>query len=296
MLATVHREGVQLWGGLSWMRLRKFPHPLVLFIDFSPNERYLVTMSKEPISLSRGTQTPFTEEDEGNHIAVWNMKSGDLLRTFPAPTSADDGETTGKKPHMIWPTLKWSSDDHYVARVTPGQQISVYELPGMGLLDKKSIKIDGVVDFEWCPYSDQDLVDAEKAAKGDGATKGKKTLKENLLAYWTPEVQDQPARVSVMAIPSRTMLRAKNLYNVKEVRVQRDGADRPFCQMFRQSLITWDRSANSIGRIKETSFASKWTGTRRPKSQFSVIWKSSGSGRRTSLWRSSNSKVRVYLA
>ncbi len=88
----------------------------------------------------------------------------------------------------------------------------------MGLLDKKSIKIDGVVDFEWCPHSDQDRDDAEKAEKGNGVSKGKKTIKENMLAYWTPEVQDQPARVSVMAIPSRAMLRAKNLYNVTEVR------------------------------------------------------------------------------
>ncbi|KAI9611025.1 hypothetical protein H4Q26_008872 [Puccinia striiformis f. sp. tritici PST-130] len=52
--------------------------------------------------------------------------------------------------------FKWSGDDHYLARVTPGQAISVYETPGMGLLDKKSIKIEGVVDFEWCPLSENE--------------------------------------------------------------------------------------------------------------------------------------------
>lgn len=199
------------------MRLRKFAHPLVSLIDFSPNEKYLVTMSNEPISLSRGPQMSFTEEDEGNNIAVWDMKSGELLRTFPAPTSVDDGQASGKRAHTTRPAMKWSADDHYVARITPGQQISVYELPGMGLLDKKSVKIDGVVDFEWLPHSDQDRDDAEKAAKGTGASKGKKVIKENMLAYWTLEVQDQPARVCLMAIPSRTMLRTKNLFNVSDV-------------------------------------------------------------------------------
>lgn len=82
--------------------------------------------------------------------------------------------------------------------------ISVYELPGMGLLEKKSIKIDGVLDFEWCP-------DKELASLG----------KENMFAYWTPASEDgnQPARVTLMAIPSRNVLRSKNLFNVIDVSV-----------------------------------------------------------------------------
>ena len=118
---------------------------------------------------------------------------------------------------MTWPTLQWSLDDHYVARVTPGQQISVYDLPGMSLLDKKCVKFDGVMDFEWCPHSDQDRDDADKAAKGTAACKRKKAIKENMLAYWTPKVQDQPACVYVMAILSCTMFQAKNLFNVSDV-------------------------------------------------------------------------------
>ena len=69
----------------------------------------------------------------------------------------------------------------------------------MGLLEKKSIKIDGVLDFEWCP--DREL----------GASK------ENMFAYWTPEAANQPARVTLMAIPSRNVLRSKNLFNVNDV-------------------------------------------------------------------------------
>ena len=54
--------------------------------------------------------------------------------------------------------------------------------------------------------------DAEKAIKA-----GKK-VKENMLAYWTPEVANQPARVTVIDFPSRSILRQKNLFNVSEVR------------------------------------------------------------------------------
>lgn len=223
MLATLHRQGVRLWGGPSWSPVQKFAHPLVKLMDFSPNEQYLVTWSNEPIVIPEGApQGPqyLSREDEGNSIAVWDIKTGNLLRTFPMHSAphGEDGVTGTKKPQMQWPALKWSPDDRYVARVTPGQQISVYELPGMGLLDKKSIKIEGVIDFEWRPLGDRDREEAEKDSKGDAAaTKGKKQ-RENMLAYWTPEMGNQPARVSLMSIPSRTVLRSKNLFNVTEVR------------------------------------------------------------------------------
>ena len=226
MLATLHRQGVRLWGGPSWSPVQKFAHPLVKLIDFSPNERYLVTWSNEPIVIPEGApQGPqyLSYEDEGNSVAVWDIKTGNLLRTFPTQNipQGEDGKAGGRKQQMPWPALKWSPDDRYVARVTPGQQISVYELPGMGLLDKKSIKIEGVVDFEWRPMGDRDREEAEKEGKGDaGPARGKKQ-RENMLAYWTPEMGNQPARASLMSIPSRAVLRSKNLFNVTEVRLVR---------------------------------------------------------------------------
>lgn len=70
--------------------------------------------------------------------------------------------------------------------------IQVYEAPGMGLLDKKSIKVENVVDFEWSP-------------------------KDHILSYWTPEVGNNPARVTLMRIPSREIIRTKNLFSVLDV-------------------------------------------------------------------------------
>lgn len=224
MLATLHRQGVRLWGGASWSPCQKFAHPLVTLIDFSPNERYLVTWSNEPIVIPEGAPQGaqyLSHDDEGNSIAVWDIKTGNLLRTFPmiatSPITGGEDGSGPRKQQMSWPALKWSPDDAYVARVTPGQQISVYELPGMGLLEKKSIRIDGVVDFEWCPMGDRDREEASKGAKGDSNTGKGKRRKENMLAYWSPEMDNQPARVSLMSIPSRNVLRSKNLFNVSEV-------------------------------------------------------------------------------
>jgi translation initiation factor 3 subunit B len=226
-MASLHRQGVRLWGGTSWggpsrEHQQRFAHPLVKLIDFSPCEQYLVTWSNEPIVVPAGAQQGpqyFSPVDEGNNIAVWEIKSGDLLRTFSTINSLD--ENPGQKKSMQWPALKWSPDDKFVARVTPGQQISVYELPSMGLYGKKSMKIEGVVDFEWCPLGDKDIEDAEKDAKAilNGVpSRSSKKARENMLAYWTPEVANQPARVTLISFPTRTILRQKNLFNVTEVR------------------------------------------------------------------------------
>ncbi|KIP10411.1 hypothetical protein PHLGIDRAFT_65697 [Phlebiopsis gigantea 11061_1 CR5-6] len=211
--ATLHRQGVRLWGGSSWEAQQRFAHPFVKLIDFSPNEKFIVTWSHDPIHVPEGAQQGpqyFSPEDEGNNIAVWDIKTGNLLRTFPSATP--EGED-GTKRQMQWPAMKWSADDQFVGRVTPSQQISVYELPSMRLHDKKSIKIEGVVDFEWCPHGDKDREDAEKAV-----AQGKKP-KDNLLAYWTPEVANQPARVSVISFPGRNIMRQKNLFNVTECKL-----------------------------------------------------------------------------
>ncbi|KZO96016.1 translation initiation factor eIF-3b [Calocera viscosa TUFC12733] len=210
-MATFHIQGVQFWGGPSWNRARRLVHPHVKLLDFSPGENYVVTWSNEPIQIPENARTGpdiFSADDEGNSVAVWDLKSGFVLRTFPSGQQGEDGAP--KK--MIWPLLKWTGDDRYVGRVQPGQQISVYELPGMHLVDKKSIKVEGVQDFEWCPWGDRDRDDQE------GKTKGKKA-RENILAYWTPEVVNQPARVSLMSFPSRTQLRSKNLFNVSDCKL-----------------------------------------------------------------------------
>lgn len=170
-LATFHRRGIALWGGSKWKRLARFSHNGVRYIDFSPCERYLVTLS---------TEAPDTPKDP-QAIIIWDIKTGQKKRGFQSVKSD------------FWPVFKWSHDDKYFAKLGENM-ISVYETPSMGLLNKKSIKIEGVVDFRWSPT-------------------------DNLLSYWVPEVGHKPARVVILAVPKREEVAARNLYSVKECKM-----------------------------------------------------------------------------
>ena len=203
----------------------------------------------------------FSAEDEGNNIAIWDIKTGHLLRTFAS--ILPEGE--GAKKQMAWPALKWSPDDKYTARLTLGQQISVYELPSMGLQGKKSLKIEGVVDFEWCPHGEKEREDATKASK--------KPI-ENMLAYWTPEVANQPARVTLINFPERTVLRQKNLFNVSEVRLYSKGG-----RLVLTLPILF--SVGYIGRTKAIFSACVSTATPKRKSRFSATLRFSVCAKKT---------------
>lgn len=185
-LATFHKQGVQLWGGSNWDRINKFPHANIKLLEFSPNETYLVTWSSEPFK---------TPEGISHHVKIWDVMTGSLCRTFPVDLSSQLGDSkTGGQ--ADWPIFKWSFDDKYVARATTGQQgmISIYETPSMELLEKKHIRIENLMSFGWSPA-------------------------DHLIAYWTPEDGNMPARLTLQRIPSREIVRTKILYNVLDAKM-----------------------------------------------------------------------------
>lgn len=205
-LTSMHAQGVQLWGGPSWQRQKRFAHPFVNMADFSPGEKYLTTWSFKPIQVEEGHPI-FTAEEDGKNYIIWDVATGKVLRSFqthdiPGPTVDESGQPVKKK--IAWPAFKWSADDQYVARMLEGQSISVYELPRMNLLDKTSIKIEGVKDFEWAPANPQ--------------RDGIKTY-EQLFCYWTPEIGSNPAKVGLMSIPSKEVVRTRNLFNVSDAKL-----------------------------------------------------------------------------
>ncbi|KAJ3011033.1 Translation initiation factor 3 subunit b [Thoreauomyces humboldtii] len=182
-LATFHKQGMVLWGGPTWTKINRFAHPNVKLIDFSPNEKYVTTWSHEPF---------VTPEGEHHNVAIWDIVTGAQLRSFPIDSGAAAAAASATV-KIDWPMFKWSHDDKYVARQMPNM-ISVYETPGMGLLDKKSIKVDDVKAFAWSPS-------------------------DHILSYWTPETGSIPARVSLLKLPQREVIRTKNLYNVIECKM-----------------------------------------------------------------------------
>ncbi|KAJ5925479.1 Eukaryotic translation initiation factor 3 subunit B [Penicillium verhagenii] len=205
-LASVHPQGVQLWGGASFSKQKQFPHPFVQLVEFSPLEGYLTTWSSRPIQVEEG-QPILTYEEDGKNIIVWDIETGKPLRSFVshdlAAGPADEGEVAPKK-KVQWPAFKWSADEKYVARMLQGQSISIYELPNMNLLSRTSVKIEGVNDFEWSPAT----------VTRDGVKQY-----EQLLCFWTPEIGSNPARVAMMSVPSKEIVRTRNLFNVSDVKL-----------------------------------------------------------------------------
>ncbi|ODQ82518.1 hypothetical protein BABINDRAFT_178753 [Babjeviella inositovora NRRL Y-12698] len=203
-LFSLHPQGVQAWGGPEFSRMKRFPQFQARLIDFSPCEKFLVTLSPEPISVPpenhpRRSACPFGAESEGHKLVIWEIATGLPARTFRLPDHLE------KEKKMPWPLVKWSHDDKYAARLGP-DALAIYETETFGLLDKKTIKIDGIVDFEWSPAP----VHLAKTANSAG---------EHVLAYWTPESTNQTARVSLMQVPSKEVLRTSNLFHVSECRL-----------------------------------------------------------------------------
>lgn len=211
-LTSVHAQGVQVWGGPSWTRQRRFAHPFVNMVAFSPNENYLVTWSNRPISIPDEGHPSLSLDDDGKNYVIWDVKTSKPLRSFAQLDVASGPDDLARKPAKLpWPAFKWSADDKYVARLTQGSAISVYELPRMNLLDKTTIKVEGVMDFDWAPATVQ-----REGFKGY----------EQLLCYWTPEIGSNPAKVSLMSIPSKQVVRTLNLFSVSDAKLhwQSEGA------------------------------------------------------------------------
>ncbi|KAJ5623896.1 Eukaryotic translation initiation factor 3 subunit B [Penicillium lagena] len=239
-LASVHPQGVQLWGGASFSKQKQFPHPFVQLIEFSPLEGYITTWSSRPIQVEEG-QPVLTYEEDGKNIIVWDIESGKPLRSFvshdltagPIP----EGEMQPKK-KVQWPAFKWSADEKYVARMLQGQSLSIYELPRMNLLGKTSVKIEGVNDFEWSP-----------------ATVSREGTKqyEQLLCFWTPEIGSNPARVAMMTVPTKEIVRTRNLFNVSDVKLHWQSQGAYVCvKVDRHSKSKKSMATNlEIFRVKE---------------------------------------------
>eukprot|EP00620_Florenciella_sp_RCC1587_P020538 CAMPEP_0182569664 /NCGR_PEP_ID=MMETSP1324-20130603/10225_1 /TAXON_ID=236786 /ORGANISM="Florenciella sp., Strain RCC1587" /LENGTH=688 /DNA_ID=CAMNT_0024783967 /DNA_START=44 /DNA_END=2110 /DNA_ORIENTATION=- len=180
-LTTFHRPGIALWGGAEFGKQARLAHAEVKSVAFSPCERYLLTCN-------------FRQGDPAA-IIIWDVREARALRSFELTFNALTGQPI---------QFQWSYDGQYIARMAKdkagGDVIQIYELPTMNLLEKKSLRAQGVRDFLWSP-------------------------KDNTLAYWAPEIENTPAGVKLVSIPSRETIREKNLFNVHECRLswQSDG-------------------------------------------------------------------------
>ncbi|XP_020093747.1 eukaryotic translation initiation factor 3 subunit B-like [Ananas comosus] len=189
-LATVHRQGAAVWGGATtFNRLMRFAHPQVKLIDFSPGEKYLITYSSHEPSNPRDTHRVV--------LNIFDVRTGKVMRDFKG--NADEFLTggSGGVSGISWPIFRWGGgrDDKYFARIGKNM-ISVYETETFTLIDKKSLKVENVMDFSWSPA-------------------------DPILALFVPELGggNQPARVSLVQIPGKEELRQKNLFSVSDCKM-----------------------------------------------------------------------------
>lgn len=160
-MATFHDRGIALWAGEEFNQFMRFAHHGVQLIDFSPCEKYLVTCNPNRAGV----------DDQA--LIIWCVRSGQKIRSFSCERSLN----------LSWPYFRWNSDDKYFARLS-NDSLLVYETETFSLLEKKSIKIPHIMDFEWSPTN-------------------------NYISYWVAEHKNVPARVVLMEVPSKNEIRSK---------------------------------------------------------------------------------------
>lgn len=187
-------ETIIVWDILSQTKLRAFEwkNPLlpgfqVQATTFFRTEKMIKEGKDEEMLVIRGRVKSYNENEYCFTIEEGGSKLYDNVRTENIQQLQDPNR------------LKWSPDGKYIAKLDIHQSsgsdiISIYELPGMKLLDKKSLVAAGALDFTWSP-------------------------KNNMIAYWAPAVGNLPAGIKIVGIPDRSDISSRKLYQVQEGRM-----------------------------------------------------------------------------
>jgi translation initiation factor 3 subunit B len=188
-LATVHMQGVAIWGGNDFRRIRRFSHRNAQRLAFSECEKFMYVYTDIP---PEGRQAPRFA------LTVFEVTTGRKLRVFEG-SQEDHAVGAARRPDggMAYPAFKWSGstdDGKAFLAVMRKNAISIYEAPEMTLLDKRSIKADGIQSFDWSPT-------------------------DSILCAYQEEQGNLPARVVLIRSPDREEIRAKNLFSVADVRM-----------------------------------------------------------------------------
>lgn len=195
-LFSYHTQGVVVWGGADFGRLRRFYHPNVRTSSVSPNEKYLVTFATDPIVVDEADEEcPFTKKNEGHQLCIWEISTGLLLATFPLV----------KSPYLNWPLVRWSFDDKYCARMV-GDTLVVHDsTKGFAPLENQSLRVKNIRDFSFAPSG----VKLATHREGDDLS--------SVLAYWTPETNNMSCKATVVEVSRGRVLKTVNLVQVSNV-------------------------------------------------------------------------------
>jgi len=217
-IATFHKQGIALWAGDKFQKWKvRFPHENVKFIDFSPNEDFLLTWNGSHHS----------EADE-NAVKIFRVLTGECMwkaRTPPFSPASDKGDF----PHFLW-----SKDGRYFAECND-TTIYVRDTQTFELLKdeegrKRSLKYENLSTFQWSP-------------------------KDNIIAVWTLEKNNNPARLVLVEVPSRKELAARSRTQV-ECKMHWQSEGDYLCLLVTKLSKTGKKGATNleIFRIREKSY------------------------------------------
>lgn len=178
-LATYHAQGVKLWSGDEFEAQVKLPHAGTKAVEFSPTEDYAL--------LWNGASHM---DSDVKSYALYHILTGRCMKYFKTPVMTPLGDVPGQPGGVPdFPHFLWSADGKMFAECSESR-IIVRDTETFDLIkgpDGKPspIKFDDLNTFQWSP-------------------------KDNTIAAWTLEKDNNPARLVLLALPSRKELASRS--------------------------------------------------------------------------------------
>lgn len=180
-------EAIIVWDVRTGEKLKAFPYKNPLDVKYHVTativEEKEVKAGGEKKKVERSIRGRVKSVEDTGYDLLFTIEEGNVEHTDIPSKSVNAAQDPNK--------LKWSPDGKYVARLGP-DIISVFELPSMNLLDKKSIAARDVLDFTFSPRS----------------------TSNPLIAYYSPAVGTFPALINILSLPDRKEVASRKIVDV----------------------------------------------------------------------------------
>ncbi|KAL3090270.1 hypothetical protein niasHS_006722 [Heterodera schachtii] len=171
------RLGAVIWGGEKFDRFQRFSHEGVNYLDFSPNEKFLVTYACDQNST----------RDNENCLRIFEVFTGELKKAF-SPSLRSAGRLHD------WPFLKWSHDEKFFAFCRlRGNCVNIFSTDDFMLCENKAIELDGLISCEFNPTKNFLAYYCEERPSANA-----------------------PAEIGLLDVETRVKIRASRIFSVSQ--------------------------------------------------------------------------------
>ena len=172
-------------------------HVTELGAEWSPKGTFMATFHSSGIVIWGGSQMQKVWRLAHENVKQISFSPDEL---FLITRNDEEEQSANESVEFVWNLVtgiktivlsatehswKWSFNGKYLARLVVNG-IEIIDTETFNALEGGPIAVQGIVEFAWSPAA-------------------------NVLSYWVPEIGNSPARVVVMAIPNKTVVRDKHL-------------------------------------------------------------------------------------